>query len=1350
MSSIAALAAVALAVTGNAVQAAPWEGPPFQANPAEIVHAVSALAPPRDHPVDVLLDEVSFSFDREGRCTTTRRLVYRALTRQAAEAWARVSGAWAPWSEERPEIRARVVTRSGEVRLLDPGTLTEAGMGEEDGVYTDRRTLQAPLPAAEAGAVVEEMVTVRETSPVLAAGMVRRWYAGVNQPTRRVHLRIEAPTTLPLAWRARGRVEIAPRERSEGGVRTIDWDWIDVAPSKAPEPYRAPDAALPQIMFTTAATWQKVATHYAELVERQLAGDDLGDVARTVVARGEPAERAAQKLLDWISSRVRYTGLELGESAIVPARARETLARQFGDCKDLSLLLVGLLRAGGHPATLALLRTRQDEVVPELPGFGLFDHAIVFVPGPRPLFIDPTSPETAVGALPAVDQGRLALVVSARTSALVRTPEAGAAENRILSTREIVLPEQGWAHAVETRELAGGPAAGLRAWRRDAAADPAKAEEADAKAVKERLNAQTFVAARYEGIDDARVPVRVRLEADESHWGITRDDDAEAIGSARSLADRLPAPLRPPSGDDGKEPAAREEPLWVSEPYSSEIRYRIVPPPGFRAADLPDAASRKVGPVRVESTFGEGADGAVTVTHRLEVGARRIAAADVVAIRTALGEVLQPDGPKIRFRRTSAVLLQVGKGREALDEIRRLVALHPDEARHHNHLALALIKLGMGAAARREARRAIELEPKSAWSHRVLALALSYDEIGRYLSSRCDIAGAVAAQRRAAELDPAPGIRAVLAFYLEHDARCERFGEGAKLEEAIALYRAIHEELKSTEYDDDYLEALIAGGRFAEALALARTTKGGPQRDAALVAAAAALDGPAAAAREAERLTPEARTQALQGALRSLVRARRYDAVAGLLRAASAGTSASAQLQSQAATFERVRRHEEVKLDPAEPAAVPRRLFRAVFSGGDRAQALEELVAEETPAPPGDGAAVIALITRTLRRQSLGGLGRAVILDIAESLTEVRVDGDPAVAVRLTATMPNAPTSVFYAVRRGGTFKLVSSVPTYAGLAALARARAEAGDLVNARRLLGWARDETPSARREDFPGPILAALWTHGADAGAAEVSLAAAALEASAFPGRAVPLIAERRRATPEGPARRALSWGLATGYRSAKRWAEALEVAEELLAADPGSEAAFELKVRAMRELGRAPALRSSLEARLRAEPDSVAILRSLASLAMVAGDAEEIERRLRRVVELGRAEPVDYNNLSWAGLLRPVLPSDAIAQAQKATQLTAEGSSAALHTLATLHAARGEPAEAMQVLLKAIDRNTGEPESHDWLVIGRIAEHYGLAEDAAAAYARAIEGPGPDRDASSASALARRWAARLHRG
>jgi len=90
-----------------------------------------------------------------------------------------------------------------------------------------------------------------------------------------------------------------------------------------------------------------------------------------------------------------------------------TLARRFGDCKDQSALLVKLLRTAGHPAHLALLRTGSaEDVDPELPGLGSFDHAIVYVAGDVPLWIDPTDAYSGHGELPLHDQGRRALVAA--------------------------------------------------------------------------------------------------------------------------------------------------------------------------------------------------------------------------------------------------------------------------------------------------------------------------------------------------------------------------------------------------------------------------------------------------------------------------------------------------------------------------------------------------------------------------------------------------------------------------------------------------------------------------------------------------------------------------------------------------------------------------------------------------------------------------------------------------------------------------------------------------------------------------------------------------------------------------
>ena len=102
---------------------------------------------------------------------------------------------------------------------------------------------------------------------------------------------------------------------------------------------------------------------------------------------GESPAQTTARIVSRLHREVRYTGVEFGEAQIIPQFPSETLKRKFGDCKDKAALLVAMLRASGLPAYIALLSAGPGRDVPaELPGFGHFDHAIVYVPGAQEMF----------------------------------------------------------------------------------------------------------------------------------------------------------------------------------------------------------------------------------------------------------------------------------------------------------------------------------------------------------------------------------------------------------------------------------------------------------------------------------------------------------------------------------------------------------------------------------------------------------------------------------------------------------------------------------------------------------------------------------------------------------------------------------------------------------------------------------------------------------------------------------------------------------------------------------------------------------------------------------------------------
>ncbi|HET9227674.1 MAG TPA: DUF3857 domain-containing transglutaminase family protein, partial [Thermoanaerobaculia bacterium] len=453
--------------------AEPWEAGPFVADPAELLRAASAVETASgEEGVIVLFADARYEYDEQGRATRVRRMVYRIVGTSADSDWSEISDRWSPWYQERPELKARVVTPDGTVHLLDPATFADSATHQEPEMFEDGRILRAPLPAISPGAVVETEETSRDKAPFFDRGTVEMLPVRMLVPVRHIRIAVEAPSALPLRHVARALPPEGTREEILDGRRRLTFEYRDIAafgeddfelgiPSDVPW--------LSYVGFSTAPSWSEVAKRYSEIVEEAIRKSDSDEALRSFLraanAPGKTPRETLDRILQRMGSEIRYTGIELGEGSIIPRTPAETLRRKFGDCKDKAVLLTALLRKLDIPAHVALLRAGEylPEVEESLPGMGSFNHAIVVVPGEPAIWIDPTDRYARAGELPAGDQGRLALIAIPTSDSLVRTPEARAADNREVETREVFLADLGPARIVETSELRGVAERELRA-----------------------------------------------------------------------------------------------------------------------------------------------------------------------------------------------------------------------------------------------------------------------------------------------------------------------------------------------------------------------------------------------------------------------------------------------------------------------------------------------------------------------------------------------------------------------------------------------------------------------------------------------------------------------------------------------------------------------------------------------------------------------------------------------------------------------------------------------------------------------------------------------------------------------
>ena len=126
--------------------AQPWNVPRFVDDSKTLTDAVTAINLPPGADAVVLDEEENYVFDEQGRNVHTQYVVYKVLTQRGAESWADVGYSWEPWHQDRPTLRARVITPDGTIHTLDPATITDAPAKEEESlIYSDRRVIRAPL-----------------------------------------------------------------------------------------------------------------------------------------------------------------------------------------------------------------------------------------------------------------------------------------------------------------------------------------------------------------------------------------------------------------------------------------------------------------------------------------------------------------------------------------------------------------------------------------------------------------------------------------------------------------------------------------------------------------------------------------------------------------------------------------------------------------------------------------------------------------------------------------------------------------------------------------------------------------------------------------------------------------------------------------------------------------------------------------------------------------------------------------------------------------------------------------------------------------------------------------------------
>jgi tetratricopeptide (TPR) repeat protein len=248
-------------------------------------------------------------------------------------------------------------------------------------LFSDLKVLQIPVRSLRAGDTIEFRVLIRRKN---AESPSQFWgnfsfMKGIVVLDESLMLDVPAGKYVQV-WNAAAK----PTVTENAGRHVSVWSNSQLAPTASGQKKdeSAPESSIvskPDVAWTTFHSWQEVGEWYRALsAPRAVATDALRAKANEITREAKTPLEQIQALYSFVSTHIRFVGVDFGIGRYQPHAAAEVLANQYGDCKDKDTLLEALLHASGFTTAPALVGVNID-IVSELPSPAFFNHLITTV-----------------------------------------------------------------------------------------------------------------------------------------------------------------------------------------------------------------------------------------------------------------------------------------------------------------------------------------------------------------------------------------------------------------------------------------------------------------------------------------------------------------------------------------------------------------------------------------------------------------------------------------------------------------------------------------------------------------------------------------------------------------------------------------------------------------------------------------------------------------------------------------------------------------------------------------------------------------------------------------------------------
>jgi hypothetical protein len=321
--------------------------------------------------------------------------------------------------EELLDIKARTIRPDGQIVELQPKDFyTTSGIGGSSLLYSDIKTVRFTFSGADKDCLLEYAFEKRNDRPFVSDV----WEIQNTEPTLRSQYSLTMPLLMmaivPYRYKTYAHATQVEPVRNEAPVKgritldkpvTVLWVQKDVPAFEEEDLMPPADEYRAHVKFALSSWlgWNGLAQwYYKSYFEPQLViSDSIRALAKRLTVNCKTSDEQLRAIYHYVQ-KIRYIAIQLGQSGLQPSTPQTVLDRQYGDCKDKSILCISLLKAVGIHAVPVLALTANVGVLDAGFPSWKFNHMIVKaeLEGGKKFWLDPTSEFSPLGTLPWVDQ----------------------------------------------------------------------------------------------------------------------------------------------------------------------------------------------------------------------------------------------------------------------------------------------------------------------------------------------------------------------------------------------------------------------------------------------------------------------------------------------------------------------------------------------------------------------------------------------------------------------------------------------------------------------------------------------------------------------------------------------------------------------------------------------------------------------------------------------------------------------------------------------------------------------------------------------------------------------------------